>query len=296
MTVQRKSMKTEAKKSYDCGFALAEGELRRLHDTLLRQLKSAPTVDGLETNYEVKYRNGSVAYPSSLDEVLEQENFGSAAIVRLKMQASDRIEGPANQISVEFTNAEEDEQESIRYRVTGDDRDWVFVTSSQLDERIGKIKLFSPNQLFFGKFRFWVSVLPLGILMLATLLTISLSSHRRHTRSLSQLNAISLEWKTGTLKDPGVLMIDVGRVIIDGSQASETLPIWIPFAMVFAIFALPLLGYCYAYFQPPYNFLWGDYVPIYEKRRSRGRFVLVGIIFAVILGIVINFISKKIGI
>lgn len=296
MTVQRKSMKTEARRTFNCGFALAEGELRRLHDVLVQQIRRTSVADDYHASYELKYRNGSVAYPGSLDEVLEQENFGSAAIVRLWMDVSGPDENPTNRISVEFANAEDEDDEPVKYRVTGEDRDWVFVTSSQLEERIGKIKLFAPNQLFTRGSRIWVTFLPLALVMFVGLLFINFTSHHRHTQSLKQLDSIGREWKAGVIRDPADLAIQSGRVIIDEVDAQGTAPMWVPFAMVVVIVCLPLLSYCYIYFQPLYNFLWGDYVAIYETRRSRGRFLVVGILLTLVLGILINFLSKRIGI
>ena len=270
MTGQRRSMKTEAKKSYDCGFALAEGELRRLHDVLSQQIRRTRIEDEFQASYELKFRNGSVAYPSTLDEVLEQENFGSAAIVRLKMEVRDKTDEAANRISVEFVNADDDEEfnDSIRYGVLGEDRDWVFITSSQLDERIGKIKLFAPNQLFSRRRRFWISTLPMLLIMSLYLGALGSTTHRQHHKSLSELSGIENQWKAGAIKDQAEVTIGAARVIVDSSDLPSHGLIRITILTFVAVLAVPLFAYCYIYFQPSYNFLWGDYVAVYEKRRS----------------------------
>ena len=149
-------MKTEAKQAFQCGFALNESELRRLHDVLMQQIKRTAVGDDVHTSYELKFRNGAVAYPLSVDDVLSQENFGSGSIVRLNMGVSGAGDESANRIRVEFNNVDEEASvESIKYTIFGDDRDWVFVTSSQIEERIGKLRLFVPNQLMGRKHRFW---------------------------------------------------------------------------------------------------------------------------------------------
>jgi hypothetical protein len=95
-----KPMKTESRRVFTCGFALTESELRRLHEVLVQQIKRTPTGDAFHATYEVKYRNGSVSHPLSVDDVLTQENFGSGSIVRLKMGVEgDGEEKTANQIS-----------------------------------------------------------------------------------------------------------------------------------------------------------------------------------------------------
>src|ERR1700728_4677073 len=108
MAQQPRTIKTESRKSYQCGFALTESELRRLHDVLVQQIKRTSIGDGFLTKYEVKYRNGSVAEPTSLDQVLSEENFGSAGITRLRMEVSDKEEDASNKIGILFCNQDEE--------------------------------------------------------------------------------------------------------------------------------------------------------------------------------------------
>jgi hypothetical protein len=290
-------MKTEAKRAFDCGFALAEGELRRLHDLLVQQIKRTPAADGFQTFYEVKYRNGSVGYPTGLDEVLSEENFGSAAILRLKVEIGDKAEKPSSQISVEFINADEEEgssTDSIKYRVSGDDRDWVFVTSSQLDERIGKIRLFAPNQLLSRKRRFWVTMVPLVALLIFFGFSSITPTARRHEEAQSQLDALERAWRAGTLKDPPEVTVEAARILLGSQDIPGKEVIWLPIGMASILLGLPLLGYCYVYFRPLYNFLWGDYVAKYERRRSVGRFVFVGVLVALVVSVMADLISRRI--
>src|SRR4051812_19145601 len=100
------------------------------------------------------YRNGVIAATDSLDEVLSQENTGSGEIVRLKLEFRKaktpyRIRGEFG-VMLEFINVDvEDEPRSIaiRFSIDGQTRDWVFVTSTVLEERVTKIKRLSFNQL-----------------------------------------------------------------------------------------------------------------------------------------------------
>src|SRR5437868_1948338 len=90
--VQQKPMKTEANRAFKCGFALNEAELRRLHEVLVLQIKRASVDEACHTSYELKYRNGSVSYPVSLDDILAQENFGSGTILRMKMGVASQVD------------------------------------------------------------------------------------------------------------------------------------------------------------------------------------------------------------
>jgi hypothetical protein len=62
-----------------------------------------------------------------------------------------------------------------------------------------------------------------------------------------------------------------------------------------------IVAHIVAFFSvPDYNFCWGRYVKVYERRRSRANFIVFGLIVAVVLGVIIavlgNYISALLGI
>jgi hypothetical protein len=291
------AMRTEAKRAFSNGFALTESELRRLHDLTHQQIERMSPGTQIQTKYELKYKNGSVSYSSSIDEVLDQENFGSAAITRLRLDMSDHTE--SNSVRVEFTNADEEEglsTNAITYRVSGLDRDWVFVTSSQIEERIGKVKRFAPNQLLVGKNRFGILLLPMLFVMILILVAQLPLERKREAGADAQLASLEQAWKSGTLKDPTEAVLRVAHLLVNVNRDSGNESYWMPVAAFGACFALVGLTYLYFHFNPLYNFLWGDYVAKYEKRRSTGRFLIFGVVLVVLLGVIANLISRHIGI
>lgn len=293
-----KTTKAEVKKSYQTGFALTESELRRLHEVLVQQIKKTPIGDDFVMSYELKYRNGAVSYPISIDDVLDQENFGSLGVLRFRIEIADKEEKPSNMIGVLFCNVDEDDWylNPISSVVLGEDRDWVFLTSSQLDERIGKTRLFSLSRFFSGK-RASVLSFALFSLLVLTFVTTSLAfaSHRQEHQAVVQLDALESSWKAGTLKDSAEVAIQTSRIIISRGDISTAEMLW-PFGIgLFIIVVITLFSAGYKYFQPSYNFLWGDYVAVYEKRKSIGRLIFVSVILATFVGLVVSFISKRIG-
>jgi len=293
-----KLMRTEAARTFDCGFALNEAELRRFHDVLTQQIKRGSPEKESFHSYELKFRNGAVSFPVSLDDVLAQENFGSSKIVRLKLSVSGPdLENSANRIAIEFANSDEDSgstNESIKYKIIGDDRDWVFVTSSQIEERIGKVKSFVPNQLFGKKYRFLSTIVPMFLLLALSLFLVSGPEKRREAKNSAEVQDVENQWRKGALKDPAEVIIRLEKIRFEerGSVMGFMWPMVLPFA---GVLLLPMFSSIYAYFAPPYNFLWGDSVTAYEKQRSRGRFLLVGIFLTIVLGVVTNWVSKHIG-
>ncbi len=287
--------KTEAKKAYVFGFALTEGELRRIHEVLIQQIKRTSVGDDFENHYEVKYRNGSVTYPVSLDEVLGQENSGSAGIVRLSIEVSSKARvQPSTFIGVQFCNTDEDKDgrfSPLSYVVSGVDRDWVFVTSSQLDERLGKIKLLRPSSFFFPM----SESLALMLAMLVGLCTFVFILHNEHKQEIIQLNSIEHDWKAGTIKDPVEVVIQLGKISAARADFDPNHLIW-PFMFLLGGLCLfSASAICLKYFHPPYNFVWGDYIKVYEGRQAARNFVYVALVVGLLVTIIGGIITKKIG-
>ena len=143
-------MLVEAKKKFAHGFLLNEADLRRTVDVVIEQFQKLKDSPIPTVSYELKYRNGAISNTESLDDVFNQENFGSAQIIRLKFSCDVEVENEQISIVVGFINSDVDEEPgvtSIWYNISGNSRDWVFVTSTLIQERIEKIKRFCPNQL-----------------------------------------------------------------------------------------------------------------------------------------------------
>jgi hypothetical protein len=106
-------------------------------------------------------------------------------------------------------------------------------------------------------------------------------AQRRASTAKEELQRVEADWKRGLVKDPTDAMIRIERIrLASNEHATDTWPTLFPLSL---FVGLPFLGYVYVYFAPPYNFLWGDYIVLYEKRRSKGRFLLIGIVLTLLL-------------
>lgn len=290
-------MRTEAKRTYSSGFALTEQELRRIHDVADQQMKRVLPESAYETVYELRYSNGAISEFHKLDEVFQQENWGSAAIRLVSLVFREKPEDAKTKIVVTFADvsaAMSNTKRAISYEIEGEDRDWVFVASSQLSERIARVTRF--NIPYFVDSRWFATVTFLLAMIVLLLLTFWDSSGSRNTYRTNAINDLRNKWKLGELKDSVDAILRVQEVDI---QSQNVLDRNVLMHMLIPIVGMPILLFglspLLSYVLPPYNFLWGEYQRDYEKRNSRVRFVLVGVILTVVLAILANVLTKRFG-
>lgn len=260
-------MRTEAAKSFDQGFLLTEQELRRIHDQLTQQMLRLIPDDKLHHLYEVKFRNGSIAEKDNIDELFSVENYGSSSISRITIYLSDskkvRDDIAANYsvyISLTFSSEGSSRDTSaddppVRYRIISEDRDWVFITSSQLDERIQKIKRF---RLLGSRNREIVYFCPvIMVIMMITFMIALPRLDRAQAERLETIRAIRSAWRAGNLTDP----VDALLAVFEAREGpTNFFTIMIPiFVISLVISIIPIIISSSArYFWPLQNFLWGE--------------------------------------
>ncbi|MEM7737043.1 MAG: hypothetical protein AAF267_14775 [Deinococcota bacterium] len=135
-------LKVKSSKGISKGFALYESQYRRLIDLSKEQVEKEIFEDSYVEKYKIAYENGVVAETSSIDEVLEQENFGQASIVSLQATIGNNInDDQPPKILLSFDSDNSKKGSPIFYSIDGSSRDWVFVTSSLIEERIASITM-----------------------------------------------------------------------------------------------------------------------------------------------------------
>ncbi|MGD0037332.1 MAG: hypothetical protein ABSC53_08575 [Bacteroidota bacterium] len=282
----------ESKKSYRHGFILTEQELRRLIDVIHEQLSKANSVEKISDCFLIKYRNGIVAETHSIDEVVQQDNTGSRQIVYLQLKSDLGKAKRSTRIIISLIEANEKEEGdsvTIRQRISGASRDWVFVTSSLIEERILKIKRFSPNQILSSTaFSFFSPIAIALILMFSILFYLpSLTERGKHTADL-----IEQKWKSGQLKDPIEAIIMTQRTTEDMTLLTLFKP---GIYIIAALIIIYLLFRLVMRYYPIYNFCWGDYLQQFNQKESRRKFILGGILLALIISIAGSLIASRLG-
>lgn len=291
-------MRTEAQRGFLHGFVLTEQELRRIVDLATQQLSKVLPPSEIVYKFALRFRNGAIATTSSIEEVLAQENMGSGAIVRLELTIGRDGPNPLWRIELDFIDADADERASatsVRYKVLGEERDWVFVTSSQLEERIRRIRRFAPNQIF-GLRRGASMIVPFALLAFAI---VSLFVGGSRERDLQQAVVDSLQalQNSGVQVDPveALLSLERSRIAVR-SASTELLSIYNPFVVLTAILAgVTLIGVFWSVFFPLFNFVWGDYLDHFQRRQNVGRFLLGAVLLGLLIGIASNYVSRWLG-
>ena len=283
-------MKTQIQRSYNTGFVLTERELKRIDQLIIDQFERhlGSTVN-IKMYYEIRYRNGSISEPNSLDTIMEQENIDSFAITHLEITFTDDNNPFLYAVTLRFINLDLEKygSASISYTVIGNDKNWVLIVTSLLDERIKRIKRFriaSPDNIINLLLAMMVSLFAWTVIALPN----SKSSE------LNKLKLIEQNYKNGKLKNPIEALIEIEKYKIDANYPSMPMNliagVGIILTLIIIVFAT--VYYCF----PSYNFCWGEYVAYKKRRENIGKFILVTVILGLVIGVTGNYISARLGI
>lgn len=285
-----KKLSVESNKTFYHGFILNEQELRRFNDLFQEQLKKE--IEGkIENTYSIVFENGVVAQTNDIEEILSLENSGSAKIIELQLTSEIKDK---RLISIDFSNADSNNVRSdisIKYTISGLTRDWVFITSSLMDERIKKIKRFNLSLSSKSKKNKLFSTLFIPVTMLLVLTSTLFTTIGKSDRIIIDIRK---EWEAGKLTDPIEALIKIQ----EGKNALDTFTPIKYMLMFFGglILILIILFIYLSRLYPVYNFCWGDYLEVYKKKESARKtvntVVIIGLIISVVGGLIANYIGK----
>jgi len=290
-------LKAVARKSFRHGFALTEQELRRLLDVLLQQMKRiAATRDPL-VEFELDFRNGVTAQARSLDEVLSLENAGSGTVTCLKIMLRDKEdeEEATNEIYIEFTDVKAEdfafESRSVRYVVKGEDRSWVFVTSSELEERVNRIKVFAPGRFLGAQIVFMAVSLIFVVSVFAATLRVAT---QKDQLKLAAIEKVEEAYRRGVIKDPLEAVIMLEKESLKALPTINLIKRPILIAGGLFLFFVALWLFTNRLF-PACNFCWGDYLNLYERKLAIRRYILIAVITGIIVSVIGGFIVNRVS-
>jgi hypothetical protein len=279
-------MKTEVKKKLEHGFFLREQDLRRVFATMDSLLERRIAKASIRHKLEIKLDNGAVSAPTSIDQILEQENIGSKAVRRIVLEASD---GAGHLIRITFQSDVSGDESPIEYIVQGEDRDWTLVATSELEERLSLIRR-----------RRWRNVaatirntvaLGVTIFLAISFLSLTLSPQSPSSLGNEAVAQVRQRWEQHELTEPIEVMFEIDRA---RSLTRELSPFaqFVPIIMVTVMTALICarqIERAIAITFPSLHFYWGEYIIVYDKRRSRANLVLIVIFLGSVVSVFSSF-------
>lgn len=294
-------MRSEKQRVFRNGFELNEQELRRIYDTAYEQVRNGQELDPVDSTYEVRFKSGVIDEPRSIDEIADLENYGEQQIISLTIDLQLKSDVDSRRVHIGFVDAESydaHQVQPIHYEVTGSERDWVFVTTSKLDERIAKIKktyLFRPlaSSSLKSKARYAPIVL---ILFLFIIVLFALLENLRVANMAREaaINTVETRWRNGEISDAADLNIELHRIRLSSSDITV-----LPYALFAIAFVFILFTVIHSLLSPKlfpiYNFLWGYYKEEFEKRRSVAYAVASLIVITIVLGLILEVVGNYIS-
>lgn len=276
-------MRTEVEKELRWGFVLTEQDLRRIFQTCIDHVEKLALPDFKKT-VSVRLRDGSLIESDLLDDVFTIENTGSKAIERLVLSFSGNTTTPEWSILIQFQcgNKNQKSWTSIDLKIISDSRDWAFVTASDLEERIKKVRKIPWGYLMSREY-----LLPL-VLVLAMFIGMSFSFRSiPHSDTGALLEA---QYKAGKVANATEALIivykDQDRCTNDISPLRMIGTMIVPMLVIFLVIAaVPRLS-------KPYIFYWGDYIQPYNRRRTVLQIfwtvVVLGLVVSVVAGLILR--------
>lgn len=284
-----KKLYVESNQSYTFGFILTEQELRRTIDLCIEQLKKENATPEIKQQFTIKYANGAVGETDNLELVISEENSGSAKILSLDLEFIDNL---GRMITINFSDIDSNvvsTENSVKYSAKGDSRDWVFVTSSQIEERLKKFRRFSLNKNKKTYQFLWLFLFPIAF-FISTISTIFLGNNSKE----KILQDIKSDWIAKKLTDP----IDAMIRIAEANASTESLT-GMKYTIIISGIILVLLFLVYLYFKmlfPIHNFCWGDYLETFRRKESARKTVntviIIGLIVSIIGGLIANWFGR----
>ncbi|MGH6925097.1 MAG: hypothetical protein ACRED5_15290 [Propylenella sp.] len=296
------SMQTELKGTYRSGFELTEKDLRRVLDLATDKMRQSPDRN-VKRRITYKLANGAIIETDSVDDLFGEENSGRKRITSLACEVSSESGMKAD---VRFIDIIEDKEErnSITYRLQGENRDPLFVLSSELEERIGSIKrrYLLPESVPYVQIIFFLSVLAAMVGMFWVMFSDIGFAIRSSAETTARARGVIERYQGGQFSQDleglfeFVVSIENAKLAPDVERQMRLAQAWgliggsigiglgVFTAGIVSLILLRRLHY-------PFNFVWGDQLAVVERRRRTKNFILVGIGVALVVGTISSYLA-----
>lgn len=291
-------LKTSIHKIFSTGFALNEGDLRRMHQLMIDAAAKLHDAKEKLLVY-VRTENGTIYEFDIIDEIFSLENIGEKSIDFLFVSIGNIERGE----NADESNKESDWMIRIRFQklsskqylhtptiqleVVGPTRDWVVLTAAELEERIKRTQNFSPTRYLSHSATPFVAMFLMLALLTGVLIVAPTPEPIHHT--LENLRA------SGQIKDAIDAVIAAERLKQPNTANREGLFVWAVGGLIGIAVAISLLPRLAKLIGRPYEFLWGEYVAAHQRRKGIESTIWIVVVLGIVVGIASTWVSKKIG-
>lgn len=114
------------------------------------------------------------------------------------------------------------------------------------------------------------------------------------------IKKIETQWKAHKITEPidVILQLEKSKNEIDLNRNKKGLiSIFFnkPFALIIGLYLLIyLFAYLFSLYNPAFNFYWGSYIEVYDKKENRRKLIIGLFVGTILLGVVVNLISNYI--
>ncbi|MDP3270231.1 MAG: hypothetical protein Q8M49_00105 [Limnobacter sp.] len=275
-----------------------EADLRRIYQLMVTAAEKLN--DPRERFYiYVRTENGTIHEFDSIDEVFALDNIGEQFVNHLYLSIGNsdltkRVDAlssePEWSVSVQFERISlrrHAETPTIRLDVIGPTRDWVVLTAGELEERIKRTHSISIARYFSDSNMSFITIFLLLAFMAGLLMTVPTPEpiHQKleGLRANGQIkDAVDAVIAAERLKQPDQAIRDtIFRRLIGGLIGLAFFTVILPrFAMAIG---------------RPYEFLWGEYVAVNQRRKAIESTVLIVVVLGLFVGVASTWTSKQLG-
>lgn len=130
-------LKVEKSEKYKWAIVVDETDLRRLDETIKSTFNPSNEEESITLNYKIKLSDDSKIETNDINELVNEQNSKTRSIENINIAAKNQ--NSSNEIEV-LLGSSYFQTSTISYSITGDSRDWVYLTASKIEERIKNLK------------------------------------------------------------------------------------------------------------------------------------------------------------
>ncbi len=275
---------THIPRKYRHGFVLTEQDLRKLITVSTDQIKKRNTT--CKTEFKCILKDHTTIDTKNIDDFFSIENSGLQSIITIKGKIFSEDEKETIYINFHDINRDENSYYSIQLDIFTEDRDWAFVTTADIEDRISRIKYFD--------FSLWWNNSIFSHIFIGLVTIFCLWYFNTHfSPSIEKSESLRIAYESGKIQN------SVEALIFLEEQKEDKSAYWYLAFLVFIslgpITLSKLIEWLAKIVSKPYVFCWNEEIKSHEKRTNFLKTISITVILGGIVSLVVAFIAAKLG-